>query len=94
VKFYLYILFSFFEKANERNRQFRQQSLYKMRRFYVTERGLKMDKWECTVCGYIYDPENGDPEHNIQPGTPFEQLPENWTCPVCGAPKSQFIKRQ
>jgi len=65
-----------------------------MNQFYVTERGLKMDKWECTVCGYIYDPENGDPEHNIQPGTPFEQLPENWTCPVCGAPKSQFIKRQ
>jgi rubredoxin len=53
-----------------------------------------MDKWECTVCGYTYDPEFGDPEHNIQPNTPFEQLPENWTCPVCGAPKNQFIKRQ
>ena len=53
-----------------------------------------MDKWECTVCGYIYDPEVGDPEHNIQPGTPFEQLPESWVCPVCGAPKNQFIKKQ
>jgi len=55
---------------------------------------MKMDKWECTVCGYIYDPEKGDPENNIPAGTPFEQLPENWTCPVCGAPKSQFIKLQ
>ena len=55
---------------------------------------IEMDKWECTVCGYIYDPELGDPEHNIPPQTPFEQLPENWACPVCGAPKSQFVKRQ
>jgi len=53
-----------------------------------------MDKWECTVCGYIYDPKNGDPEHNIPAGTAFEQLPENWICPVCGAPKSQFVKKQ
>ena len=53
-----------------------------------------MDKWECTVCGYIYDPENGDPEHNIPAGTAFEQLPENWNCPVCGAPKSQFVIKQ
>jgi rubredoxin len=53
-----------------------------------------MDKWECSVCGYIYDPEKGDPEHNVPPGTPFEQLPENWTCPVCGASKDQFVKRE
>jgi rubredoxin len=53
-----------------------------------------MEKWECTVCGYTYDPEIGDPEHNIPAGTAFEQLPENWVCPVCGAPKSQFAKRQ
>jgi rubredoxin len=53
-----------------------------------------MDKWECVVCGYIYDPEKGDPENNIPAGTAFEQLPKSWTCPVCGAPKSQFIKKQ
>jgi rubredoxin len=53
-----------------------------------------MDKWECTVCGYIYDPENGDVEHNIPAEMPFEQLPESWTCTVCGAPKSQFVKKQ
>ena len=53
-----------------------------------------MDKWECNVCGYVYDPEIGDPEHKVSAGTPFEQLPENWSCPVCGAPKSEFVKRQ
>jgi len=53
-----------------------------------------MDKWECKICGYIYDPEKGDPETSIPGGTLFEQLPENWTCPICGAPKSQFVKKQ
>ncbi|NPA48844.1 MAG: rubredoxin [Thermodesulfobacteria bacterium] len=49
-----------------------------------------MQKYQCSVCGYIYDPAEGDPEHGIQPGTPFEDLPEDWVCPVCGAPKSAF----
>ena len=49
-----------------------------------------MKKYECTVCGYIYDPEAGDPESGTAPGTAFEQLPANWVCPVCGADKSQF----
>ena len=53
-----------------------------------------MDKWECSICGYVYDPELGDPNHDIKPGTKFEQLPEDWTCPVCGAPKDQFVKQQ
>lgn len=51
-----------------------------------------MDKWECTVCGYIYDPEAGDPESDIQPGTAFEDLPDDWVCPVCGAEKGDFVK--
>jgi len=49
-----------------------------------------MKKYECTVCGYIYDPAIGDPEHGIAPGTPFESLPENWECPLCGVGKSEF----
>ncbi|MGB9749734.1 MAG: rubredoxin [Caldisericia bacterium] len=49
-----------------------------------------MRKFECTVCGYIYDPEVGDPESGIAPGTLFEDLPEDWVCPVCGADKSMF----
>ncbi|MFW6040272.1 MAG: rubredoxin [Thermoplasmatota archaeon] len=51
-----------------------------------------MDKYRCTVCGYIYDPEKGDPTQDIEPGTPFEDLPDDWLCPVCGAPKSDFEK--
>jgi flavin reductase (DIM6/NTAB) family NADH-FMN oxidoreductase RutF/rubredoxin len=54
------------------------------------EEGKKMKKYKCTVCGYIYDPEKGDPENGIKPGTPFEKLPDDWTCPVCGASKDEF----
>ncbi len=50
----------------------------------------KMEKYVCTVCGYIYDPEKGDLDSGIKPGTPFEQLPDGWVCPVCGADKSAF----
>lgn len=49
-----------------------------------------MQIWVCTVCGYEYDPEAGDPDNGIAPGTPFADLPEDWTCPVCGADKDEF----
>ena len=49
-----------------------------------------MGKYECTLCGYIYDPEKGDPENGIEPETSFEDLPLDWVCPVCGAPKEDF----
>ncbi|MEW6662112.1 MAG: rubredoxin [Bacillota bacterium] len=49
-----------------------------------------MDKWECLVCGYIYNPEEGDMEADIPAGTAFEDLPENWVCPVCGVGQDQF----
>jgi len=52
-----------------------------------------LTRWECLICGYIYDAAVGDPEHGIKPGTPFEALPENWTCPVCGALKDQFVRK-
>jgi flavin reductase (DIM6/NTAB) family NADH-FMN oxidoreductase RutF/rubredoxin len=52
----------------------------------------EMAKYQCTVCGYIYDPKLGDPDGGIAPGTPFEKLPDDWVCPVCGAEKSQFEK--
>lgn len=51
-----------------------------------------MAKWECLVCGYIYDTKKGDPDNGVEPGTAFEDLPDDWICPVCGAPKSQFEK--
>jgi rubredoxin len=51
-----------------------------------------MDKWKCTVCDWIYDPAVGDPDGGIAPGIPFEQLPDAWVCPVCGAGKDAFVK--
>ncbi len=51
-----------------------------------------MDKWKCTVCNYIYDPEKGDPDSGIAPGTEFEDIPDDWVCPICGADKSMFEK--
>ena len=62
---------------------------------YIEERKEavpKMEKYRCRICGYIYDPELGDPEGDIEPGTPFEKLPEDWECPVCGASKDEFEK--
>lgn len=49
-----------------------------------------MDKYICRVCATIYDPERGDPEDNIAPGTPFEELPDTWICPVCGSSKDKY----
>jgi flavin reductase (DIM6/NTAB) family NADH-FMN oxidoreductase RutF/rubredoxin len=51
-----------------------------------------MVRYTCTICGYVYDPEKGDPENGIEPGTPFEKLPDDWVCPLCGAKKDQFEK--
>jgi len=52
----------------------------------------KMDRYVCKVCGYVYDPEKGDPDNEIEPGTKFEDLPDNWVCPICGAGKEDFEK--
>jgi rubredoxin len=49
-----------------------------------------MLKYQCTVCTYIYDPAVGDPDAGIPPGTSFEDLPEDWVCPICQVPKSMF----
>jgi len=49
-----------------------------------------MKKYECTLCGYIYDPKVGDPDGGIQPNTAFEDLPDDWVCPICGADKASF----
>ncbi len=49
-----------------------------------------MIKYVCDVCGWVYDPEKGDPEHGIAPGTAFEDIPNDWLCPDCGVDKSNF----
>ena len=51
-----------------------------------------MEKWECMVCGYVYDPAQGDPDHGVAPGTKFEDIPESWVCPECGVSKENFRK--
>ena len=49
-----------------------------------------MNSWECNVCGYIYDPDIGDDEYNFDSGIIFNELPDEWECPVCGAGKTDF----
>lgn len=49
-----------------------------------------MTKYKCTVCSYVYEPEKGDPGNAINPGTAFEDLPDDWVCPECGVGKDQF----
>jgi rubredoxin len=51
-----------------------------------------MAKYECLVCGWIYDPAIGDPDGGIAPGTAFENIPDNWVCPICGVDKTNFKK--
>ncbi|HLD05194.1 MAG TPA: rubredoxin [Candidatus Nanoarchaeia archaeon] len=50
----------------------------------------KSKKWVCKVCGWVYDPKEGDPDGGIKPGTAFEDIPDDWICPVCGACKNDF----
>ncbi|MCD6306785.1 MAG: rubredoxin [Deltaproteobacteria bacterium] len=51
-----------------------------------------MDKYVCSVCGYVYAPEQGDPDNGVPPGTKFEDVPDDWVCPICGAEKDLFEK--
>ena len=53
-----------------------------------------MKKYVCDICGYVYDPEAGDPDGNVEPGTAFENLPESWVCPICGASKEDFSAQE
>ena len=50
-----------------------------------------MEKYKCTICGYIYDPEEGDPSAGIEPGISFINLPDDYICPLCGANKDEFL---
>ena len=51
-----------------------------------------MEKWVCTICGYVYNLEVGDPDSGIEPGTDFEDIPDDWVCPDCGVDKDMFEK--
>jgi len=50
----------------------------------------KMQKFKCNICGYVYDPKEGDPENGVEPGTAFKDIPDDWVCPLCGAAKDDF----
>lgn len=58
----------------------------------VVKGEVNMDKYVCTVCGYVYDPEVGDEDNGVKPGTSFVDLPEDWVCPACGVGKDMFEK--
>lgn len=53
-----------------------------------------MKKYVCEVCGYVYDPAQGDPDSGIAPGTAFEDIPDDWVCPICGVGKDQFTPQE
>ena len=73
------LLYSFQEQAGAGRRDNTYQSNHK-----------RMKKYICDVCEWVYDPDVGDPEGGIEPGTAFEDLPDDWVCPVCGVGKDQF----
>ncbi|MBS7246068.1 MAG: rubredoxin [Bacteroidales bacterium] len=52
---------------------------------------VELKKYKCSVCGYVYDPEKGDPSQGIYPGTAFEELPASWKCPRCKVGKDKFV---
>jgi len=54
----------------------------------------KMEKYVCKVCGYVYDPEKGDPDGGMAPGTKFEDIPDDWVCPICGVSKENFERKE
>lgn len=53
---------------------------------------ITVEKYKCLICGYIYDPAQGDPDNGVACGTKFEDIPDTWVCPICGAGKEQFEK--
>ncbi len=53
-----------------------------------------MTRYVCNICSYVYDPEVGDPDAGIEPGTKFEDLPDDWVCPTCGVSKDEFEKEE
>ena len=53
-----------------------------------------MTKYRCELCGYVYDPMEGDVDNGIEPETEFDELPEDWECPICGADKTDFVEEE
>jgi rubredoxin len=69
---------------------FPQQSKMVVYSWHINIKENGMKKYTCTICNYVYDPETGDPENGVNPGTSFEDIPDGWVCPLCGASKEDF----
>ena len=80
------------EKTGEKGYTVANHSYIVYSGFYnnSARRNAIMTKYVCDTCGYVYDPEVGDPDNGIEPGTAFEDLPEDWECPLCGVGKDEF----
>ena len=59
----------------------------------IKKETITMDKYVCDICGYVYDPAEGDPDNGVAPGTAWESVPESWGCPLCGVGKEHFSKQ-
>ena len=59
----------------------------------IKKETITMDKYVCDICGYVYDPAEGDPDNGVAPGTAWESVPESWVCPLCGVCKEHFSKQ-
>ena len=73
------------------------QSIYKQlitKLDLILEEDIDMQKYVCDVCGYVYDPAVGDPDNGIEPGTAFEDLPDEWACPHCDVSKDMFSEAE
>jgi rubredoxin len=73
-----------------RRRSPEKTAIHRITDIRVFKRRKIMGKYVCGICGYIYDPEAGDPDAGVAAGVPFAELPEDWVCPLCGAGKDEF----
>lgn len=82
------------EKA--KTEKYSQHNMYKINQNMKTklQEVRIMQKYVCEPCGYVYDPELGDPDNGVEPGTAFEDLPEDWVCPICGLGKDEFVPEE
>lgn len=85
-----YGLYNLYIRVKGRTYYGQPLSFLQIRKELLKRRKKIMTKYECEPCGYVYDPAEGDPDNGIAPGTAFEDLPDDWVCPICGADKSEF----
>ena len=80
-------------KAGVRQGMYSRPPCYTMNCDLIKKETITMDKYVCDICGYVYDPAEGDPDNGVAPGTAWESVPESWVCPLCGVGKEHFSKQ-